>query len=364
MKLNKYLIKVNYEKNIFIKKLNYYHLSFTKIGSYYLVSKNVYNQIKHYFPNYEIIIVSDYSVKGIAYLIKSKIKIIILLVLFGLLYLFFTNLIVRVDINTSDVSLKSNIRVSLKNYGIKPYSFKKKYYEINKIKKLIIQEYNEEIEWLEIKRIGMVYQIDLVKRINNQPIKPEEYCNIYAKKEGLITRVIYDQGELIVNQNDLVKKSDLLISGNIILNDELKAQVCARGRVYAEVWYTISLKIPIYEEKKIISKKNKYNLYYGGYNILKHQYSNYDVTTIKEIKNLKLVKETKVSYQKHKLTEEELLKKAFNIIKNKLDINLNKDYNIISQKVLKKSLNDSTMEMVVFISIEENIANQIIEMKE
>ena len=110
--------------------------------------------------------------------------------------------------------------------------------------------------------------------------------------------------------------------------------------------------------------KNKYNLYYGGYNILKHQYSNYDVTTIKEIKDLKLVKETKVSYQKYKLTEEELLKKAFNIIKNKLDINLNKDYNIISQKVLKKSLNDSTMEMVVFISIEENIANQIIEMKE
>ena len=365
MNQSKYLIKVITSELEFITKVNYYHIKIKRIkNNIFLINQNDYHKLTSYFPNIELLIIKDYSVKGLIKTIKNKIFIIILLSLFGISYFLITNLIIRIDINTNDLELKNNIKVSLKNNDIKPFSLKKRFSELNTIKNDLLTEYQADVEWLEIKNVGMTYQVSLVKRIKNDPKVNSEYCNVYAKKEGLITRAIYNHGELLVNQNNLVKKGDLLISGNIVLNDEVKAQVCASGKVYAEVWYTISLKIPRIEEDKIISKKKKYNLYYNDYNLLNHQFKTYDVTIIKKIKDIKLVREDKITYQKRTLSEAELLAKADQIIKNKLDINLNKDYDIISQKVLKKSLNDSTMDIVVFISVEENIANQIIEMKE
>ena len=150
----------------------------------------------------------------------------------------------------------------MKNNGIKPFSLKKDYDQINQIKKIITKEYRDDLEWLEIKKIGMVYRIDLVKRINNKPLKKEEYCNIYANKEGLVKRIIYDNGVALVNLDELVKKDDLLITGAIKKDEEIKDYVCASGKVYAEVWYQIEIRMPLYEERIINKNINIILLYY------------------------------------------------------------------------------------------------------
>jgi hypothetical protein len=57
--------------------------------------------------------------------------------------------------------------------------------------------------------------------------------------------------------NDYVKKDDLLISGDIKNTDDIVAQVCANGIVYAEVWYIVNIKIPknvTEEEKELLLK--------------------------------------------------------------------------------------------------------------
>ena len=365
MNINKYLIEVLTDEKIFVKKANYFHINIklVKKGKY-IIKKNDYQKLNAYFPDIKTIILRDYSKDGLIKYFKKSYLIIILFLIFFINYCLLTNLIIKVNVNTSDNILKNQVIVSLKNHDIKPLSFKRNYDELMKIKASLLDEYKKEIEWLEIKRVGMTYQVYLVKRINNLDIKRADYCNIYAKKEGLITRVIYDQGELVVNQNNVVKKDDLLITGKIIFNDEIKNYVCASGKVYAEVWYTINLSIPVTKTIKKVSKKYHYNLYYNDYNLLNHQYSNYELKTIKKFNKFRIVKENQAHEIKAPLSKEQLVKEADTLIKNKLDIKLNKDYTIINQKVLKKTINDSTMDMVVFISVEENIANQVIEMKE
>ena len=365
MNINNYKVLVLSDEKTFIKKANYYHINIKLIKkSRYLISKSDYQKIKKYVPDIKIIILKDYSQKGLITYLKNNYFIILIFIIFIFSYFIFTNLIIKVNINTSDNILKNQIKVSLKNYSIKPFSLKHNFNELAKIKSSLLEEYKIDIEWLEIKRVGMTYQVYLVKRINNLEVNKSDYCNIYAKKEGLITRVIYDRGELLVDQNSLVKKGDLLITGKIMFNDDVKNYACASGKVYAEVWYTINLSIPRTFIKKEVMKKHHYNLYYDDYNLLNHQYKTYESNIIKKINKFKLVKESKARVIKVVLSEDELIKKAQLLIKDKLDIKLNKDYTIINQKVLKKNLNDSTMDMVVFISVEENIANQVIEMKE
>ena len=341
MKSNSYLIKVDLDYYEFIKKVNYYHLNLkVKNKDTYLIDQAEYKRLIKLMPYLKINILRDTTKSGLYTYFKKHLVIIILLLSFILSYFSATNLIVKVHIKTSDTLLKNNVKVSLKNHGINAFTFKKDYQTINKIKKALLVEYQDEIEWLEIKRIGMTYEVDIVKRVNRTSSIEDEYCNIYASSEGLIRRVIYEHGILQVNINDLVKKDELLISGKILKGEELKAYVCATGKVYAEVWYQITLSIPRYKNIKIT--KPNHNLCFKNKCLFKNE----------------------IIYQKSYFSENELNSLANQLIKDKLDIKFNKDYTILHQNVLKKALNDSTINMVVFVSIETDIAKIVVEKKE
>ena len=57
-----------------------------------------------------------------------------------------------------------------------------------------------------------------------------------------------------------MKKNDIIITGDIIYNEETKKQVCAEGKVYAKTWYTINITIPKYQKNKIKQNKYRYNI--------------------------------------------------------------------------------------------------------
>ena len=64
----------------------------------------------------------------------------------------------------------------------------------------------------------------------------------------------------LLEVNDYVHKGDIIISGDIKKDEELLKKVCARGKVYAEVWYMVNVSIPITKEERIKTGKKRYNL--------------------------------------------------------------------------------------------------------
>ena len=227
------------------------------------------------------------------------------------------------------------------------------------------------IEWLEIRKSGMRYIVDVEARIINDIKKEKDYCHVIATKDGLIKRINVYDGEGIVSFNDYVKKGDILISGDVKLNDNVVSHSCASGDVYAEVWYTVNVKVPLkyYENKFTGKKRNNYIINFNGidYKIFNDRLKNYESSKKKifDLLGIKiyLEKDEEIEKKALKYTEKEALEKGLLLAKEKILLKLKKDDLIIDEKILQKKLIDSTMDIDIFIITQEYIG-QIVEAKE
>ena len=74
----------------------------------------------------------------------------------------------------------------------------------------------EDISWCGIKIKGTNVIVSLEKAILQDDIIDEtEICDIIAKKDGIITKVVARNGTALVKEGDQIKKGDILISNLI-----------------------------------------------------------------------------------------------------------------------------------------------------
>lgn len=274
-----------------------------------------------------------------------------------------TNLTAKIIVIHSNPELRNLLTKELASYNIKSLSFKKNYQKIQTIKKEILHKYQEQLEWLEIFREGMNYVIKVQDRIITNIEPMPNYCDVIAKKDGIIKRIVPINGETITDLNKYVREGDTLITGKIIANEEMKTTTCAQGLIYAETWYQISISMPKEEIIKSYTDKKRYNLFIESNNfswkIFRSRLDKFDTTNNLLLKigdyKLYLQQEQEYEIKKENLTDKEIISKINEEINLKLKTKLKEDYKILSQKVLKKSINDSTIYMEVFVTVEEQI---------
>ncbi len=344
-------------KNIPLKKINEDKDELTLT-----ILENDYKNIKKDYKNYKIRKINDVGI----YKIKdffNKYNLFILMIVLGLILLFFlSNIIISVKVIHNDKYLRNLVLNELEDSGIKKFSFKKNYDEINKIKNRIINKYPDNIEWLEIEIKGMKVIVHLEERILNKNSSKENDCDIVAKKDAIITKITASKGEIKKDEFDFVKAGDVIITGNIAVNEETKKLLCAKGKVYGEVWYSAKISLPLNYYKKVYTGKKRMNIGIGikkPKSIFKIKYDNYDIKRKKifNLFNWKIYSEEikEVKLQKEKYTEKEAMEKVIAIILEKFDIKLSNGEYIISQKVLKKEIINSTINVEVFIAVNERI---------
>lgn len=300
------------------------------------------------------------------YLLKRYYLALIMLFISVLLVFLFSYLIVDVRVADNNQSYNKMIIEALKKEGIKSFSWRKKYSELQDIKDRILDNYQDDIDWIEIKRLGMHYIINTVRRIKNDEVSEHKNCNILAKKDGMVTRVKTYHGQSIVSMNDYVYRDDLLISGEILRNEEIVGNVCASGVVYAEVWYTVDVKIPLNYQKSIYTGKKRNNIVIetenDSYVLLKDRLLDYesDKKLLFDFMNIKIYlrKDREIERIKQIYTEEDALKEAIKKAEEKIRIKLKNGEKIINKKVLQKGVIDSTMNVKIFIVTEESIGYQ------
>jgi len=244
------LIKVENNINRFINKCNKYNIelyNITYISKNEIIVKVLKNDIKNierynYYSN-----ISIYKKLGKDNLIDKiiKQKYIILTFIFCLIAMYFiSNIIFDIEIIHSNKKIRELVNEELINNGIKKYSYKKEFKDIELIKNNILENNKDKLEWISITNIGMKYIIRVEERILDNIIKEDDYCNIISTKDALITNIYGIKGDILIKVNDYVRKNDTLISGDLLLNEEIKDTTCANGTIYGKVWYNskISLK--------------------------------------------------------------------------------------------------------------------------
>ena len=355
----------------FINKIKYVNVKILEIkyeqGYIYLKIDSKYlDKLNKYLVSYKFSIVNSTGIYDILNKIKRNYIFCICLLIGVILFFIMSNMVVKINIIHESKEIREIIKDELDEYGIKVLSFKKSYKELDKIRQEILDKYPEKLDWMEFDVDGMIINVRIEERIITDTSKSDKVCNLVAAKSGIINDIKIEQGEVLVNINDYVNEGDILVSGVINYNEEMKRSTCAKGEVYATTWYTVDVKIPFrYNEYEETGKK-KYNIVWE-YNQNKHQilrerfetYNSY-LKNILKIFDFNLYVETEMETKKKlkTYTEEEALEVGINKAIENVEIKLGEKDEIIDKKVLKKVVNNSTMDIEVFVIVKELISTQ------
>lgn len=355
---NKILLK--FYKN----QINLYDIRENKEYLYLKIKEEDFKNVKKKIVVSKFYYIDD---SGIFHLkrVLTPLKIVMIL-LFLVSVNFFSQIVLSVSVIHENKAVRELVAKAIEEKGIKSFSFKKNYQELQEIKKEVLNTYKDTLEWLEIESVGMKYIVRVEERIINKEESSNKFCHIVATKSGIINKVIAKEGEVLVNDGQYVSEGDVLISGEIKYNEEVKNNVCAKGSVLAEVWYQSSVSIPkIYEEKVKTGKKRinfSIGLPSGHYKIFRSRLSQ-SITEEKELFrffdfNFYKLKEYEVNLESRAISLEEAEEIALEKSSDAIKAKLKENEKILMQKVLKKNINDSTIDIEIFYAVLEMIGTE------
>lgn len=316
---------------------------------------------------YEIEQIETFGFDKLKKLIKKNQYLFISIIIGYIVLQILTHMIFKIEIVHNNKEIRNLLKNELKEYGIEEKHFKKSYSSIQSIKKRIINKYKDKIEWLEIEEEGTKYIVRVEERIITKSKNSIPIQNIVAKKSAILRKIDASSGEIVKNINDYVKQGDVVITGDIQLNEVTKNLIGADGKIYGEVWYKTTVEYPLHYQETIPLNKNKtvyaikfLNRYFSI------EWRRYKTKNIKEktlLENnllpIQFVKqkqtETKVINEKY--TKKQAIKKAIARAKEKIEGKLNDNEYIIDYKQLNVEQNDSKIVVEIFFSVCEDITD-------
>lgn len=372
--MNKYKLKIEgkdvkrFIKNIISKKVELYDIVIQKGYAYITVEEDGYQEIKKIKTSYKIRVVEEYGPVKLKHIGRKYFVFFMFLILGIILLEFLSSMIFTIEVKHAKSEIRELVLNDLREYGIEKYHLKVNFKEKEKIIRNILQKEVDRLEWLEIETIGTKYVVKVEERVKKKPEKEKKEQHVVAKKNAMILEIQADSGEVVTKKNDYVEKGDILISGFISKEEEIKKKVHAEGIVFGEVWYHVTVSLPkTYKEVKIKKEKKKVL----EVNFLNHHlflfnfkpFQTYKAKRIKLLENPLLP--INISYTELQKTEEiqknyttsKGEKEGIKMAEEKLLKKLSSKDSIISKKVLKKKEKDSTIEMDIFFKVKEDITD-------
>lgn len=232
--------------------------------------------------------------KGIPFILHRyrKRKIFLVMILIVSISIFITsNYIWNIEIVGLDKISNEEIIETLKENGIDLGTKKK---DIN-TKEIVnnIRLQRDDIAWIGLDITGTNLKVEIVEaKEKPEIIDEDDICNIIATKDGIITKVIAQNGTATVKEGDVVKKGDILIEGWIEGQYTGTRYVHSEGTVQARVWYSKKEKkyFENTEEVETGASENKYKININNFEINLYKsipnFEKYD--TINENKKIKI----------------------------------------------------------------------------
>lgn len=331
------------------------------------ISYEDYLYLKEKLSIYEISVIRYYGPIKYFSIFKKNFSFIICFIISIIFLFFISNICFDLEVIHNDSKIRNLVKEELSSYKVKKFSFIPNFERRKKVINKILEENKDELEWLEIERLGSKLVVKVTERKVNKKQEVLENRHIIAKKSGIIKKIEASSGVIVKKINDYVSQGDVIISGDIIKDETVKGQVAAKGLVYAETWYNVKVEYPLYYEeiKYLDEMKNNYIIKFlnNSFSIKKNYTDSYLEKKKVLIKDklfpfeISMEKQRKTKIKKETLTNEEAVKKAQEVAEKKIKSILDNDEYIISKKTLNFTSNDSKIIVDVFFKIYENITD-------
>lgn len=280
-----------------------------------------------------------------------------------------SNFIWNIEITGTNKINKDEIMQILEEADFKIGTLKSKADTKEAINKIRLER--DDVAWVGIDIKGTNAVVEIVEA-DEKPeiINEEEYCNLVASRDGIISKVNAANGTPLVKEGDVVKKGDILVAGWLEGKYTGTRYVHATGSVEARVWYSQKEKVPLKQiEKEYTGKtETKYSLNINNFKInLYKRLSNFEkYDTIEEYKKLQLFSDfylpfglTKITNKEYNekeiiLQKEDAKNQAVNLAEEKINEQI-KDKSKILNKQIKVNNTDEYIEVEVVYEVLETI---------
>ena len=371
---NRYRIKITgkdpkyFLRHLIVKKIKLYNIIEDHDGISLTVDEVDYAKILKMKTSYNIKIINRFGVAKLRYLLlKYKYILSFLFLPLGLMIIL-SHFIFFIDVIHSKEEIRELVENDLKEFGISKYRFRVSYAKKEEIRNKILEKEKDKIEWLEIDRIGTRYIVNVEERLIKDNKVDNEVRDIVAKKDAMILNIEAETGEIVRKKYEYVRKGDTIVSGTIKNKEDEVSKVKAEGKVYGEVWYSVTVELPkkYYEEKKTGKTSKALTLRIANKKI-SVPFSKDNKSYISEdspiLENnlipIKLVLETKheIEIIDKEYNMDNSSSEAIKLATKKLEERLDEQSMILSKKVLKKTLKNSKIIVEIFFKVRENITD-------
>lgn len=353
-------------KRLADNKINIYNMEMiNRNEANIVILKSDYLKVLNIKSIYEFNIVGGTGMIKIRKTLKLNSLILVFLVIGIIVLQILSRMIFSIEVVHTDKSIRNKMLNELENYGLKIHAFKKNYDEVQKIKEQILTNHKDDIEWLEIENIGTKYIVRLEERKIKDNEESNEKRHVIASKNAIIKKIEAENGEIVKEINSYVNAGDIIISGNITLNEQVKNTVSASGHVYGEVWYKVKVDYPLaYSEKHETGNSQKrlvFNFLNKSYELGFKKYKDKNVSSKTLLKHIFLPISLTYDNQREVIaidevyTIEQAIKKAEERAYSEINSKLNDKEKILSSKNLKVDVNDSKIELEMFFTVYEDI---------
>ncbi len=371
---NRYRIKITgkdpkyFLRHLIVKKIKLYNIIEDHDGISLTVDEVDYAKILKMKTSYNIKIVNRFGVAKLRYLLlKYKYILFFLFLTLGLMIIL-SHFIFFIDVIHSKEEMRELVENDLKEFGISKYKFRVSYAKKEEIRNKILEKEKDKIEWLEIDRIGTRYIVNVEERLIKDNKVDNEVRDIVAKKDAMILNIEAETGEIVRKKYEYVRKGDTIVSGTIKNKEDEVSKVKAEGKVYGEVWYSVTVELPkkYYEEKKTGKTSKALTLRIANKKISvpfskdNRSYISEDSPILENnLIPIKLVLETKheIEIIDKEYNMDNSSSEAIKLATKKLEDRLDEQSMILSKKVLKKALKNSKIIVEIFFKVRENITD-------
>lgn len=319
--------------------------------------------------------ISIQSKKGIPFILHKyrKRKIFVaLLAIIVIALLVMSRFIWNIEIRGNERIHREEIIEELNKQGLKIGTYKRRINANSIINRVRLNR--NDIAWMGIDLEGTNVIVE-IKETSRAPeiIDENEYCNIVANKEGMITKISVQNGTAVVKEGDIVKAGDILVLGYLEGKYTGIRYVHAKADIEAKIWYSKKEKVFLKQQIQVPTgaTEEKYTLNINNFKINFYKtlskFKNYD--TINENKKLKIfsnfylpieiTKKTnyEYKYEEKTYTEEELTKITEEKIEKELEEEILQKENIINKQT-NIYPNEDYIEVEVIYEVLENIGSK------
>lgn len=291
-----------------------------------------------------------------------------------LLILYLSNIIWDIKINGVPKDIEKKITKQLNTYGVHTGALSFSIDSPSIIQQKLLHDIPE-LLWVGVEKKGTTFQIEVVEKTIVEKKEVKGPSNLVATKEGVISYVYVSKGMPKVKVNDFVEPGKVLVSGNISEDEDKPKLVEAEGKIIAKTWYEVSVTVPLEAEYQELTGEKDKKLYMelGGLQVpfwgfgsseFEHVQTDVNRTPLRffkwelPINIIESIRHEK-THRNEKRSKDEAIKIGIEQAKNELLLHLDKNAKVISEKVLHESSGNGKVKLILYLTVEENIAKSV-----